>query len=199
MAYKHAALILLLSLLGTSLAATQFGCSNSITPTPRAKSSWVSGGFGYQVYDLVIVNTTPNNCTTVLCTPELFFENCDILSHWNWNASCTNCQADGSHGTEATYSANAVFWNNLGPGQVSHHLILTRFYLLFIIIINNIYYFILIVEDIQFSRLYSEVRCCSNKHLHGGERPTSIMRMHHVYSLSLLPNAIRLILPCLIA
>jgi hypothetical protein len=116
MSLKHTTLILFLAVLGTTLAQH---CTNSITPTPRAKSSWSNGGYGYQLYDIVIQNQTPTNCSTTLCTPVLNFINCDILSHWNWNASCTNCGSDGSHGSTMTYSANAVFWNNLAPGQVS--------------------------------------------------------------------------------
>ena len=119
MAYKSALLILILSLLSISLAQTSKGCRNSVVPTPRPESSWVSEGYGYQVFDIIIVNQTPGNCSAIQCSPEFYFINCDILSTWNWNATCTNCEADGSHGSEATYTANAIFWAPLGPGEVS--------------------------------------------------------------------------------
>eukprot|EP00026_Physarum_polycephalum_P014130 Phypoly_transcript_14606.p1 GENE.Phypoly_transcript_14606~~Phypoly_transcript_14606.p1 ORF type:complete len:166 (+),score=35.46 Phypoly_transcript_14606:440-937(+) len=121
MAFKYSALLLfVLALFGSSLA-TPFGCFNIITPTPRtgAGSSWQANGFGYQVYDIIISNETPNNCTAINCQPEFYFIQCNIIQQWNWNTQCINCNPDGTQqGDEATIGGPVPLWNGIAPGQV---------------------------------------------------------------------------------
>jgi len=120
MAFKS--LLILVAVLGVVLADSDpygpWGCQTEVKPTKRTEpgSTWEAGDYEYQVYDLVISNNSPGNCTVISCTPSYYFIKAVIIAQWNWAATCSNCNPDGTPaGDEETVGGPVTLYHHLKP------------------------------------------------------------------------------------